>query len=336
MAEVNREIVLLREPEIRSLLDPASCIAAVEAAFASSATAHGRPPGVIHLDIPDHAGEIHIKAGYLEGGAVYAMKAASSFAGNPALGVPASDGVVMVFDAKTGLPQALMLDRGYITDLRTAAAGAVAAKHLARPAIEIVGVVGSGIQCRLQVELLGQVRAFREVRVWGREAEHARAAVADLERSERLPSGSRVHAVGTPEETVLDADVVFTVTPSRRPIVRSEWLKEGSLVVAVGADAEDKRELFADVLAQADRVVADSVTQCRAIGEIHHAIAAGALVVSEVVELGEIVSGLQAGRRAETDRIVCDLTGLGIQDAAAASLVLERARERGVGERFAG
>ncbi|HEV8254825.1 MAG TPA: ornithine cyclodeaminase family protein [Vicinamibacteria bacterium] len=331
-----REIVLLREPEIRSLLDAASCIGAVEAAFAASATAHAKTPGVIHLDIPDHSGEIHIKAGYLDGGGVYALKAASSFPGNPALGLPASDGLVMVFDATTGAPEALLLDGGFITDLRTAAAGAVAAKHLSRAAIETVGVVGAGIQCRLQVELLGQVRGFRELRIWGRDPEHARAAASDLTRSAKLPPGVRVQAVGSVEEAAGDADVLFTVTASRRPLVRSEWLKEGSLVVAVGADAEDKRELFPDVLARADRVVADSVSQCRAIGEIHHAVAAGALVVSEVVELGEIAAGLQPGRRTEQERIVCDLTGLGIQDAAAAGLVLERARERGVGERFLG
>jgi ornithine cyclodeaminase len=331
-----REIVLLREPEIRSLLDAASCIRAVEAAFAASATAHAKSPGVIHLDIPAHGGEIHIKAGYLDGGAVYAMKAASSFAGNASLGLAPSDGLVVVFDAKTGVPQALLLDGGFITDLRTAAAGAVAAKHLARAGTERVGVIGTGIQARLQVEVLGEVSTFREVRVWGRDPEHARRAASDLSRCPGLPSGCDVHAVDSAEEAALDADVLFTVTASRRPIVRSEWLKPGSLVVAVGADAEDKRELFPDVLAEADRVVADSLSQCRAIGEIHHALGAGALVVSEVVELGEIAAGLQPGRRTDQDRIVCDLTGLGIQDAAAAGLVLERARERGVGERFVG
>jgi ornithine cyclodeaminase len=330
-----REVVLLRELEIRALLDPASCIEAIEAAFAASATAHAKTPGVIHLEVPDHSGEIHIKAGYLDGGAVYALKAASSFPGNAALGLPSSDGLVVVFDAQTGAPEALLLDGGFITDLRTAAAGAVAAKHLARPAIETVGVVGTGIQCRLQVETLGHVRRFRQVRVWGRNPDHAKRAAEDLTASGRLPDGCAVEVVGSVEEAAMDADVVFTATASRRPLLRWDWLKEGCLVVALGADSEDKRELYPDVLAHAERVVADSLSQCRAIGEIHHALGAGALVVSEVVELGEIVAGLQPGRREESERIVCDLTGLGIQDAAAAGLVLERAREHGAGERFA-
>lgn len=327
------EILMLREPEIRSLLDPASCIRAVEDAFSAYATGGAELPSVIRLDIPERRGEIHVKAGYLHGGPVWAVKVASAFPENPKGGLPANDGLVLVFDATNGLPSALLFDNGFITDFRTAAAGAVAARLLARRNVAKVGVVGSGTQARLQVEMLAQVHQFGEVQVWGRRPEAAQRCVEDLSRR-TLPEGCRVGAASSIEEAVGGAEVVFTVTASREPLVRSAWLAKGALVVAVGADQADKQELHPDVLARADRVVADSLAQCRAIGEIHHALAAGAITESKVTELGRITAGLEPARLRDDESLVCDLTGLGVQDVAAATLALGRARASGLGERF--
>jgi ornithine cyclodeaminase/alanine dehydrogenase-like protein (mu-crystallin family) len=327
-------VVVLREAEIRALLDPLSCIAAVERAFSAYAAGAAELPGVIHLDVPQEKAEIHIKAGYLHGGAAYAVKLAWGFPGNPVRGLSANDGLVLVFDAKTGVPAAILFDRGYITDVRTAAAGAVAAKHLARDPIETVAVIGTGAQARLQVQLLATVRSFRSVRVWGRRREAAEHCAADLAQSDSLPPGASVSAVGTVEAAVRGADLVYTVTASRQPLVRAEWVGPGSLVVAVGSDGADKQELEIDVLAAADRVVADSLPQCRRFGEIHHAVDAGVLQESRVTELGRITARIAPGRQAPTERIVCDLTGVGVQDVAAATLVLERALSSGMGERI--
>jgi len=331
---MSREVLVLREAEIRSVLDHASCIRAVEAAFAAYATGRAELPSVIHLDVPEAQGEIHIKAGYLHGGPAYAVKVASGFPANPSLGLPANDGLVLVFDARTGVPVALLFDNGFITDLRTAAAGAVAAKHLAPRAVEIVGVIGSGTQARLQIDLLSQVRSFREVRVWGRSPEKARRCAEDIARLRSLPEGCRVTQAGSVREAVREAGVVVTVTASRDPLVEASWLAPGGLVVAVGSDGADKQELHTDVLARADRVVADSLAQCRRIGEIHHALAAGVLEESRISELGRIAAGLEPGRRADDEAIVCDLTGVGVQDVAAAALVVERARAEGLGQRI--
>lgn len=325
-------VVVLREAEIRALLDPASCVAAVEQAFSAYAAGAAELPGVIHLDVPEEKAEIHIKAGYLRGGAIYAVKVASGFPGNPDRGLPANDGLVMVFDAQSGALAALLLDRGYITDLRTAAAGAVAAKHLARGSIDTVGVVGTGAQARLQVQLLATVRSFRSVRVWGRRREAAEQCVADLSRGALLPARSTVSVVDSAEAAVRGADVVYTVTASRQPLVRSEWVSRGSLVVAVGSDGADKQELEIDLLAEADRVVADSLAQCRRIGEIHHAIEAGVLPESRVTELGRITGGDAPGRASDDELIVCDLTGVGVLDVAAATVVVDRARQGGMGQ----
>ena len=323
------QTLVLGEADIRRLLDPQACIDAVERAFTAYAQGGAELPGVIHLDIPEAHGEIHIKAGYLHGGAYYAVKFASGFPGNPSLGLPANGGVVVVFDARTGALAAILLDNGYITDLRTAAAGAVAAKHLARASIAAVGVIGTGAQARLQVQLLARVRAFQTVKVWGRRPAAAEQCVAGLMASGSLPQNARVVVADTIEAAVTGSDVVITTTASRTPLVRAAWIQSGSLIIAVGSDGPDKRELEVDVLALADRVVADSLPQCRRLGEIHHALDAGVIQDSRVTELGLITSGEAPGRATPTEIIVCDLTGVGVQDVAAAAVVMERARRHG-------
>jgi len=331
-----REVLILREPEIRSLLDPAACVEAVEKALAAYSGGRAELPAVINLDVPESRGEIHIKSGHLHGGPYYAVKIASGFPGNTEKGLPASDGMVLVFDATTGVPAAFLLDNGYITDLRTGAAGAVAAKHLARRDVRTVAVIGTGAQARCQVRMLALVRPFREVRVWGRHPERARACVEDLRRSPDLPRGCRCDVAASVREAVEGADLVFTVTASREPLVRAAWLSAGCTVIALGSDGPDKQELDPDVLARADRIVADSLSQCLRLGEIHHAVDKGAITRDKVAaELGEVTGGTKPGRRSDREIIVCDLTGVGVQDVAAASLVMERARTSRLGERLA-
>jgi len=239
---------------------------------------------------------------------------------------------VLVFDATTGAPAAALIDNGYLTDVRTAAAGAVAARYLARAEPRVVAVIGTGSQARLQVRMLAQVRSFETLRVWGRRRDAAEAVIRDLAGG--LPPGVRADVAETPEAAVTGADLIYTVTASRTPLVRAAWIGAGALIVAVGSDGADKQELDVEVLATADRIVADSLAQCRRIGEIHHALAARVIGESQVTELGRITGGLAPGRVAPDERIVCDLTGLGVQDVAAAAMVLEQAQARGAGERW--
>ncbi len=316
-------LVVLREADVRALLDPQSCIDVVADAFTAYASGGAELPGVIHLNVPEHAGEIHIKAGHLHGSPWYACKFASGFAGT-------NDGVVLAFDARTGAPAAILFDRGYITDLRTAAAGAVAARHLARERVHTVAVLGTGIQARLQPQLLARVRSFARVRVWGRRRDAVDRCVDDL----RAVLPVDVVAADTVASALADADIVVAVTASRAPFVRASWLAAGALVIAAGSDGPDKQELDVDVLASADRVVADSLAQCRRLGEIHHAIDAGVLSDDRVTELGQITAGRAPGRRTPDEMIVCDLTGIGVQDVAAANAVVARALASGAGERW--
>lgn len=323
------DVLLLREPEVREVLDMASCIDAVETALAEYSEGRAQLPGVIHLDVPEHRGEIHVKAGHIHGKPYYAAKFSSGFS---AVDPPAFDGLVAVFDATSGAPAAILLDRGYVTDVRTGAAGGVAARHLAPRDPEVVAVIGTGTQARYQLDALAHVRSFREVRVWGRNRKRAEVCARDL--ASRMPEGCVVGPVPTVRGAVGDADVIITCTASTEPLLELGWLNAGAHVTALGSDAPNKRELAVDVLAAADLLVCDSVAQCATIGELHHAIAAGVLDAGRAVELGEIASGRLPGRTSAEQLTVCDLTGVGVQDVAAALLVMERAATRGLGERF--
>lgn len=325
-----REVLILREAVIRDALDMPSLIDGVERAFIAHSTGDAELPGVIHLDVPEAGGEIHVKAGHLHGEPFYAVKVSSGFS-HP--DPPAIGGMVVVFDATDGAPAALLLDNGYVTAARTGAAGGVAARYLAPRAVDVVTVIGTGLQARYQLDALACVRAFGEVRVWGRNPGHARACVDDLEARPGLPEGCEFSVAASLERACEGADVVITCTASREPLVRAEWVASGAHVTALGSDGPDKRELDPAVLGGADVLVVDSRVQCASIGELHHALDAGDVASPDAAaELGEIASGGKPGRTSEDQLTVCDLTGVGVLDVAAANLVMARAG--GIGERL--
>jgi len=321
---MGREVLILREADVRASLDMPSLIDAVERAFVASSTGRAEVPGVIHLDLPESGGEVHVKAGHLRGEPLYTVKVSSGVA--PHDGTVVADGLVIAFDAGTGAPVAFLLDNGFITDARTGAAGGVAARHLAPSNVDVVAVIGTGAQARYQLDALACVRGFAEVRVWGRTADHARACASELASRGGLPERCRYAVAASVQEAVEGADVVITCTASREPLVRAAWLSPGAHVTAVGSDAPDKQELDVDILSRADVLVVDGRAQCASIGELHHALDGGAIASAEVAaELGEVAAGLKPGRTSEDQLTVCDLTGLGVQDVAAAALALSRA-----------
>ena len=298
---------ILPEAEIRAALPMATCIDAVQAAFVASTAGEAEVPEVIHLFVPEAGGEIHVKAGHLHGARTYAVKVSSGFSG---AGSSAYDGMVIAFDASTGAPVAFLLDHGFITDQRTGAAGGVAARWLAPERVGVVAVLGTGLQARKQVEALRAVRPeLRDVVVWGRDDERAARAAADVDGvvADDVPEAARA------------ADVVITVTASREPILRAADVRPGALVVAVGSDGPGKQELDADLLRAADVLVVDSIAQALRLGELQHAPE----LADRAVEIGAICAGDAPGRTDERSLVVCDLTGLGVQDVAAANAVLD-------------
>jgi ornithine cyclodeaminase len=326
------DVRILREKDVRRLVGPAEALRAVREAFAKLARGQATLPGVIGLDIPEHEGEVHVKGAHLHGSPFYSIKEAAGFYGNAKKGLPVGSGLVLVFDATTGMLRLIVLDNGYLTEVRTGAAGALAADLLARREIETVGIIGSGGQARYQLEALLGVRRPRRVFVYGRSP--ASAAAFAREMAERFSLA--VTTVGSAREAVVDSDVVVTTTPSRAPIVRAEWVRPGTHITAMGSDGPDKRELESAVLAKADKVVADRLDQCLRLGEIHHAVAEGAFDAGRVHgELGELAAGLKPGRTSDQEITVADLTGVGVQDAAMADLVAASAFAAGLGETIA-
>jgi ornithine cyclodeaminase len=323
------KVRVLKEREIRALIGPREALVAVRDGFARLARGEVTLPGVIGLDIPERQGEVHVKGAYIHGSPYFSIKEAAGFYGNARLDLPVSSGVVMVFDAATGFLDSILLDNGYLTELRTGAAGALAADLLARREVETVGIIGSGGQARYQLEALLGVRQPRRVIVHGRSSE--RAVLFAHEMSQRF--GVRVDVAGSAQEAVESSDIVITTTPSRRPLVRAAWVRPGTHLTAMGSDGPDKRELESAVLVKADKVVADRLDQCLRLGEIHHAVAEGLLDPARIHgELGELAAGQKAGRTSDSQITIADLTGVGVQDAAVAACVALAARAADLGE----
>lgn len=286
-------------------------------------------PPIMRIDVEEHHGEVDIKSAYLPGHDGIAVKVSAGFFDNPQRGLPSLGGLMVVLDAETGVPRAALFDNGWLTDLRTALAGAVAANALARDDARTAGVLGAGVQARLQLEALTRVRPIERARIWARRTDRAAEVAAEMTDLLGIP----VEAVDSPAAAA-EADVLVTATPATDPLLDADALHPGLHVTAVGSDAEHKQELDASVAAAADRFVCDHADQSRRLGELRAALHAG-FDPDRAVELGALLAGDATGRSAPGDVTVCDLTGTGAQDTAIASLAVRRCLEAGRGTRVA-
>jgi alanine dehydrogenase len=311
--------LLLTRGDVAALLTLDECIAAVEHAFALQAEGKALGPGVLALHAA--SGGFHVKAAGLPLGRFYvAAKVNANFPDNPARGLPTIQGVVVLSDGETGQLLALM-DSMEITALRTGAVTAVAARYLARPDARVATIVGCGRQGRIQLAALASVRKLERVYAVDRDATISRR-FADRMSAEL---GVDVRPVAALAEASRQSDLWVTCTPSRSPLLSRENVAPGAFVAAVGADNEHKQELDPGLLAAAS-VVVDSLEQCAAIGDLHHALRAGAMSLTDVyAELAEVVVGRKPGRRSPEDIVVFDSTGVAIEDVAAAAMVYEKA-----------
>lgn len=308
--------VFLRWPEIERLLDGIDLVAAMEGAFAAYSRGRAVVPPVGELLIDEAPGEVHIKYGYVRGDEFYVVKIASGFFQNPKHGLAAGNGMMLLFSQATGEPRAVLLDEGRLTDLRTAAAGAVAAKYLAPRSVERIGVVGTGTQARRQLEVLGEICDCRTVLVSGRSTD-----ALESYRSDMHAQGFEVETTNDPGAVSEHCRLIVTTTPAHEPLLAAGLIQLGTHITAVGSDTPDKQELDAAILARADLVVADSLGQCRLRGEISHALRAGLIGEEELTELGSIVAGDASGRTGDDQITVADLTGVAVQDLEIAAAV---------------
>jgi len=317
---------LFQEEEIRKFVAVnEKAIQIVEDGFTALASGNVTLPPIMRIDIPENNGEIDVKTAYIKGLDTFAIKISSGFFNNPILGLPSLSGMMILFNTTTGLTESILLDNGYLTDVRTAAAGAVAAKYLAKQKIQNVGVIGTGIQARYQIEALSKVRKFDTIQVYGRNEEAAHKYAAEMEAN----LGKKVIIAKSPEQVVKESEVVVTTTPATSPIIKAEWLHPGLHITAMGSDAEHKQELDAKIFGQADLIVCDVKSQVFRLGELHHAKEQNILHDdSAILEIGEITAGLKNGRENDQQITVCDLTGTGVQDTVIARFAYEQLMTR--------
>jgi len=308
---------ILNREQIVARYRPEQALAMIRAGFCAYSRGEVQLPPVQHFTFAQNNGDACVKSGYLAGDTLFAVKVASGFYGNARLGLDSTQGLIMVFSAETGLPVALLLDEGWLTSIRTALAGCLAAKVLAPRRIDAIGIVGTGMQAKLQLLALQDLTPCRTVYVWNR-------SPATLQRfsSELQQLGYTVHASQNAEVLARACQLIVTCTPATAPILQAEWIQPGTHITAVGADTYGKQELASALVARADRVVVDSIAQCTAYGEVAQAVQSGLIKADHLVELGQIFNGEKPGRQSEQEITLADLTGLAIQDVQIAKSIL--------------
>ncbi len=275
-------------------------------------------PPVGELVFENPPGDIHIKYGYIKDDDYFAIKIASGFYENFKIGLPTSDGLILLFSQRDGTLASILLDECYLTNVRTAVAGQVVAKYMAPSKIDCMGVFGTGVQARMQVEYLKPVIDCGDIIVWGLHQDNLDTYKLDMEKL-----GYTVQTTQDAGEITAKCRLIITATPSTTPLIDVKQIKPGTHITAMGSDTHQKQELDPMILQRADRVVADSIEQCLSRGEISKALQADLVKKENLIELGDVICGRQPGRTSDEQITVADLTGVAVQDIQIAKAVHE-------------
>ncbi len=319
---------VLELDEIQRLIDVPQLIREIETGFVLYSEGKVTVPPVGFLHFEDPPGDVHIKYGFVSGDEYYVLKMASGFYANAALGLPVADGLLLVFSQKTGELKLILLDKCWLTDMRTAAAGAVAAKHLAAQTVGDIGIVGTGVQARMQLEMLRDVVDCKSCMVWGRDPAKVESMIEDLRAKDSVRAwGLQIEPAESLDHLVSRCNLIVTTTSARGPLIRADQVQKGTHITAMGSDDHGKQELEAELLAKADLVVADSLSQCVDHGECFAAVQGGHIEKDSILELGDVIKTPALGRTSEDQITVADLTGVAIQDIQIAKMVDRVLRE---------
>jgi len=295
--------------QIKEALKSLDPILAIEEGFVAYSQGKAVVPPVGELLFENPPGDMHIKYGYIKGDEYYVVKIASGFYENYKLNIPNNTGLMLVFKQKTGELASILLDEGYLTNVRTAAAGAVAAKYLAPKNISRIGIFGAGIQGRMQLQYLKSITDCKDVVVWGINQEEL-----DTYKEYMEAEGYNIQTTFDSNEVASNCSLIVTATPSKSPLLYADQIRKGTHITAMGSDTPEKNELDPMILKKADIVVADSMAQCQSRGEIYQALKAGVLSNGDYVELGQVISHEELQRQSENQITIADLTGVAIQD----------------------
>ncbi len=275
-------------------------------------------PPVGEMLFEDPPGDCHIKYGFIRNNDYYVIKIASGFYNNPNLGLPASNGLMLLFSQKTGEVIAILLDEGCLTDIRTAAAGAVVAKYMAPKKVKSIGIIGPGIQGRLQLQYLLDVTSCRDVMVCGRDMKRL-----EMYKREMEAFGFKITPTLNVSEVMNKCNLIITCTPSKIPLIKADQVKKGTHITAMGSDTAEKQELDSAILKKADKVIVDSIEQAQSRGECYHALERGLIKKKNLIELGHMLMNEKYQRKTEDEITVADLTGVAIQDIQISKAIYE-------------
>jgi len=301
----------------------------IEDAFNSLSKGLVMMPPIMRIDIEKYHGESDVKAAYVEGLDSFAIKIASGFFENPKLGLPSSNGLMVLLDSKTGVVKSVLLDEGYLTDTRTAIAGAIATKYLSNQNADSVGIIGAGIQARLQLQAIMLVRKINKIIVWTRNETKANQFI---EGFKNLDLDLDLHIASSCKELASLSEIIVTTTPSKKPLLEFDWINKGTHITAMGSDAEQKNELDPYMLKHCDQYVPDNQLQTSVLGELHHALKQNIISSKEKFnDLGDIINNPSLGRKNKEDITICDLTGTGVQDTAIARFAYNLCKTNNLG-----
>ncbi len=307
--------------QIQQALKDVDPVQSIEEGFIAYSGGKVVVPPVGELLFKDPPGDVHIKYGYIIGDDYYVIKIASGFYPNSGDSVMHQSGLMLLFRQKTGKLEAVLLDEGFLTNVRTAAAGAVAAKYLAPKNVSAIGIIGAGVQARMQLQYLKSIVSCSDVFVWGLNQKELDGYKKDMDSL-----GFHIQTTLNTDDVVKNCNLIVTVTPSITPLITADQVQRGTHITAVGSDTVDKQELDSNILQNADIIVADSISQCLVRGEIFQAIKAGILHKDNIRELGHVITDKSLQRTSDDLITVADLTGVAVQDIQISKAVYKRLR----------
>jgi ornithine cyclodeaminase/alanine dehydrogenase-like protein (mu-crystallin family) len=319
--------ILLTDSDVRKVLPIASLVDVMEQALASFSSGQVNQPVRASVHVAKHQAFFGVMPAYLSAPAALGAKLVTVFSGNAAQGLPALYATIVLLDPETGALAAIM-DGRYITAARTAAVSAVAVRRLSRTDACVLTILGSGVQARSHAEAICRIKSFREVRAWSPTPEHLARLVSEVGANVATP----VRAAANAKDAVRGADVIVLATSSATPVIQSEWIAPGALVISLGAHEPGMREMDPALTARA-RVIVDSREAALVeAGDIVQGIREERFTKAHIAgELGEVILGRVPGRRTASEIVVFKSLGMAVEDVAAAQLVFTRAKEQGIG-----
>lgn len=302
--------------EIKIILENIDPIEIIEEGFVAYSQGKVEIPPVGEMIFDNPPGECHIKYGFIKEDDYFVIKVATGFYDNPKLNLPAFDGLMLLFSQQTGQLLSVLLDQGHLTNIRTASAGAIAAKYMAPKDVRRIGVFGAGTHGRLQPIYLQKVLNCKDIITWGIDQDEL-----DLYEKDMKELGFNVQTTQNPEDITSSCNLIVTCTPSKEPLIFADQIKKGTHITAIGSDTPEKQELDSAILKKADRLVVDSIEQCMSRGESFKAMKSGMIKKGKMIELGHMIMEKEFQRQSEDDISVVDLTGVAIQDIQIAKAV---------------